>query len=68
MLTYSIGLDLKGDEWLTIVARDGDEPSTGAVYESITVVIRVRGNDLADFHAKRLSRDEVIKRVRVRGF
>ena len=68
MLTYSIGLDLRGDEWLTIVARDGDEPSTGAVYESITMVIRVRGNDLADFHAKRLNRDEVLKRVRVRGF
>jgi hypothetical protein len=68
MLTYSIGLDLRGDEWLTIVARDGDEPSTGAFYESITMVIRVRGSDLADFHAKRLNREEVLKRVRVRGF
>lgn len=68
MLTYSIGLDLKGDEWLTVVARDGDEPSTGALYESITMIIRVRGSDLAEFHAKRLTRDEVLKRVHVRGF
>jgi hypothetical protein len=68
MLTYSIGLDLRGDEWLTVVARDADEPATGAFYESITMIIRVRGSDLTEFHAKRLTRDEVAKRVQVRGF
>jgi hypothetical protein len=68
MLTYSIGLDLDPDEWLTIAARDGDVPPPGAIYESITMVLRVRGGDLAEFHAKRISRDEVLKRVQVRGF
>jgi hypothetical protein len=68
MLTYSIGLDLAPDEWLTIAARDGDAPPPGAIYESITMVLRVRGGDLAEFHAKRISRDEVLKRVQVRGF
>ena len=68
MLTYSIGLDLNPDEWLTIAARDGDAPPQGAIYESITMVLRVRGGDLAEFHAKRVSREEILKRVQVRGF
>lgn len=68
MLTYSVGLDLSPNEWLTIAARDGDEPPPGTAYDSITMIIRVRGSDLLDFHAKRLSRDEVLKRVQVRGF
>ncbi len=68
MLTYSVGLDLSPNEWLTIAARDGDEQAPGTAYDSITMIIRVRGADLLDFHAKRLTRDEVLKRVLVRGF
>lgn len=68
MLTYSVGLDLNSDEWLTIAARDGDLPPPGAIYESITLVLRVRGGDLTEFHAKRLSREAMLKRLQVRGF
>jgi hypothetical protein len=68
MLTYSVGLQLRSDEWLTVVARDGDAPPPGALYESITMVIRERGSELAEFHAKRLTREDVLKRVQVRGF
>jgi hypothetical protein len=68
MLTYSVGLDLDADEWLTIAARDGDLPPPGTIYESITLILRVRGGDLAEFHAKRLSREDMLKRLQVRGF
>ena len=68
MLDYSQPLDLRPNEWLTIAARDGDEPIPNVIYESITMVVRARGSDLADFRALRLSRDEMLKRVEVRGF
>lgn len=68
LLDYSQPLDLRPNEWLTIAARDGDEPIPNVIYESITMVLRVRGADLADFRAGRISRAEMLKKVEVRGF
>jgi hypothetical protein len=68
MLDYSQPLDLRPSEWLTIAARDGDEPIPNVIYESITMVVRARGSDLSDFRAQRITRDEMLKRVEVRGF
>ena len=68
MLDYSQPLDLRPYEWLTIAARDGDEPIPNVIYESITMVVRARASDLADFRAGRITRDEMLKRVEVRGF
>ena len=68
MLDYSQPLDLRPNEWLTVAARDGDEPIPNAIYESITMVVRARGSDLVDFRAGRLTREEMLKRVEVRGF
>jgi len=68
MLDYSQPLDLRPDEWLTIAARDGDEPIPNVIYESITMVVRARGSDLADFRAGRLTREQMLKRVELRGF
>ena len=68
MLTYSQPLDLRSNEWLTIAARDADEPIPNVIYESITMVVRARGSDLADFRAGRLTREEMLKRVEIRGF
>lgn len=68
MLDWSTPLDLRAQEWLTIAARDGDEPIPNAIYESITMVLTVRGADLADYRAGRLTREEILKRVDVRGF
>jgi len=68
MLDYSQPLDLRPYEWLTIAARDGDEPIPNVIYESITLVVRARASDLADFRAGRITRDEMLKRVEVRGF
>jgi hypothetical protein len=68
MLEYSSPLGLRPNEWLTIAARDGDPPLPTVIYESITMVVRARGADLAEFRAGRLSREEMLKRVEVRGF
>lgn len=68
MLDWSTPLDLRPYEWLTIAARDGDEPIPTVIYESITMIVRARGSDLADFRAGRITRDEMLKRVEVRGF
>jgi len=68
LLDWSQPLDLRPSEWLTIAARDGDEPIPNVIYESITMVLRVRGSDLAEFRAGRISRADMLKRVEVRGF
>ena len=64
-----IGLKLSADEWLTVAARDAQGPLTpGAVDDASTIVIRIRGGDLAAFHAGKLTRDDVLKKVEVREF
>ena len=68
MLDYSQPLDLRPNEWLTIAARDADEPIPNVIYESRTMVVRARGSDLADFRAGRLTREQMLKRVELRGF
>jgi hypothetical protein len=68
MLDYSQPLELRPNEWLTIAARDGDPPIANVIYDSITMIIRARGADLADFRAGRLGREEMLKRVEVKGF
>ena len=68
MLDYSQPLDLRPYEWLTIAARDGDDPIPNVIYESITMVVRAKATDLADFRAGRITREEMLKRVEVRGF
>lgn len=69
MLDYGPPLGIGADEWLTIAARDDDERSLGGeVGETVTVVLRIRGSDLAAFRAGRLSRDEARQRVDVKEF
>jgi hypothetical protein len=64
MLDYSLPMDLGADEWLTVGARDGDGPLTpDEIYDASTIVIRVKGSDLAAFAADRSKRSEVRSRV-----
>jgi hypothetical protein len=64
-----LNIDLLPDEWLTVAARDGAGPiGPGQIYESITMVLRVKGADLADFRAGRISRDVLRQKVEVREF
>jgi hypothetical protein len=66
MLDYSAPLDLGPEEWLTIAARDSEGPLVpGEIYDASTIVIRVKGSDVAAYAADRdrARRDEIRKRV-----
>jgi hypothetical protein len=67
MIRHSNSLELRGDEYLTVAARDGSE-TPGQLSEPSTLILRIRGADLADFFAGRITLDEARRRVQVRGF
>lgn len=70
MLEHSRGLGLAPTEWLTVAARGSDDRPrlSPADPEGQTVIISLRGADLAAFLGGQLSRDEALKRVEVRVF
>ncbi len=70
MLDYSVPLGIGPDEWLTVAARRHDDRPLLAPADSDaqTVIIRIRGGDLAAFQARQISRDEAFKRMEVRVF
>ena len=69
MLDYSKNLDLKPDEWLSVAAR-GNESALlpGEILQLTTVVLRVKGSDLADYLAGRLTKEQAREKVEVRSF
>ena len=70
MLAHSRSLEIGPTEWLTIAAKGNDERPRLAPADSDarTRIIRLRGSDLADFLAGRISRDEALQRIEVRVF
>jgi hypothetical protein len=70
MLDYSGALPVGDGEWLTIAARGVyDRPLAGqAGNDTPTIMIRARGADLAAFHARQISREEVMNRIERRVF
>ena len=69
MIQYSKPLALKPDEWLTVAASDGDEPMMPAVLtEQAVMILRIRGRDINEYLAERLSLEDALKRVEVRRF
>ena len=67
MVKNSQSLDLRVDETLTVSARDGSE-MPGQVAPPSTMTLQVKGKDLAEFTAGRISLTEIMRRVSVRGF
>lgn len=69
MLDNSKSMDLGLDEWLTVAAR-GSEAGLipGEIYQLPTLVLRVKGSDLGEFLAGRLSRDDARRKVEARQF
>lgn len=63
MLEYSRQLAVPDDEWLSVVARSEDDPSRRLQNDSRTMILRIKGSDLAAMYAGRISRDEAKKRV-----
>jgi len=69
MLDFSKNLDLKPDEWLSVAARGSDGALTpGEILQLTTVVLRIKGSDLSDYLAGRLTREEARAKVEVRQF
>lgn len=69
MLEHSRGLSIAPGEWLTVAARRGHSPlAPNEIVTSSTLVLRVKGSDLALYDADRSRKDEVRGRVEVREF
>jgi hypothetical protein len=69
MLNFSGSMDLAPDEWLTVAARDSEGlPIPGAVDDASTIVLSVKGRDVAAFQAKQITLEEARKRVQAREF
>jgi hypothetical protein len=70
MLAHSSALNIGPTEWLTIAAKgDDDRPRLApADSDARTRIIRLRGSDLADFLAGKITRDEALQRIEVRVF
>ena len=67
IIRQSNSMDLRSDEWLAVEARDGSE-TPGQLSQPSTMTLRIKGSDLADFFAGRITIEEARKRVQVRGF
>ena len=65
MLGYSVQMSLGPDEWLTVAARGIDTagPLQG-VQETTTVIVRVKGSDLAIYHSDQARRAEIRQKVK----
>jgi hypothetical protein len=69
MLEHSRGMNIQPDEWLTVAAHRGDSPlGPSEIVNSSTLVLRIKGSDLALYDADRTRKDEVRKRVETREF
>lgn len=74
MLDYSVGplRSLGPDEYLTVGARDNMQRDSLAppdpFEEIVTILLRIKGSDLAAYHTGQIDRDEARKRVQVRQF
>jgi hypothetical protein len=69
MLDWGALLPLGPDEWLTVAARDNqDVVMPGAAPDVVTIILRVKGSDLAERLSGRLATEELRRRVEVREF
>jgi hypothetical protein len=69
MLAHSGALNIGPNEWLTIAAKGNDDrPRLAPADTASTRLIRLKGSDLADFLAGKITRDEALARVEVRVY
>ena len=70
MLSHSSSLGIAPTEWLTIAAKGNDDRPRLAPADSDarTRILRMRGSDLAEFLAGRITREEALNRIEVRVF
>lgn len=70
MLEYGTSIPIADAEFLTIAARDNNDSRIGGddPYDVTTIVLRVKGSDLAAYKAGRITREEAEKRVVIRDY
>lgn len=69
MLEHSRGINIRPDEWLTVAAHRGESPlGPGEIVTTPTLVLRIKGSDLALYDADRTRKAEIRERVEAREF
>ena len=70
MLSHSSSLGIGANEWLAIAAKGNDDRPrlAPADTDSRTRIFRLKGSDLADFLAGKITREEALERIEVRIF
>ena len=71
MLDHSGSIRIGADEWLTVAAHDNEQRNRlmpGDAYDLLTIVLRVKGSDLAAYRADRITLEEARKRIIVSEF
>ena len=71
MLDHGGTIGVGGDEWLTVAARDNeqrDRLTPGDSYDLMTIILRIKGSDIAAYRADRITKEEARKRIEIREF
>jgi hypothetical protein len=69
MVEYGAPIPITDDQWLTIAARDNEDSRLGGdPYDVSTIILRVRGSELAAYRAGRISKQDILKRVEVKEY
>jgi len=70
MLDFGLPIPVADGEWLTIAARDNDDSRLGGgdPYDVSTILLKIRGSDLAAYRAKQITREDAVKRVEIREY
>lgn len=70
MLTHSSALGIGPSEWLTVAAKgdDGRPRLAPADSDARTRIIRLKGSDLQDFLAGKITREEALQRIEEKVF
>jgi hypothetical protein len=71
MLEHGGAIGVGPDEWLTVAARDNeqrDRLTPGDSYDLMTIILRIKGSDIAAFRGERITKEEARKRVEIREF
>ena len=70
IIDYAIPTSIKPDEFLTVAARDNMQRDTLAppdpYEEVVTILLRIRGSDLAAYRAGQIDAAEVRRRIQIR--
>jgi hypothetical protein len=66
MLGYSVQMSLGPEEWLTVAARGNDAPMSPqqGLGDIVTITVKVKGTDLALYHADPARRAEIRAKVK----